>query len=71
MRQILLQNATTILLQNATEVSYKMCQDFYYRMSQFNYKMWRLLQIATVHSCFLYIKKLKLLRSTLQNFLFK
>ena len=64
MRQILLQNATTILLQNATEVSYKMCQDFYY-------KMWRLLQIATVHSCFLYIKKLKLLRSTLQNFLFK
>ena len=29
MRQILLQNATTILLQNATEVYYKMCQVFY------------------------------------------
>ena len=71
MRQVLLQNATAILLQNSTEVYYKMCQVFYYKIWQFNYKMRRLLQIATVQSCFLYIKNLikKLLRSTLQNFL--
>ena len=34
MRQILLQNKTTILLQNATEVYDKLCQDFYYKMRQ-------------------------------------
>ena len=32
MRQMLLQNATTILLQNATKVYYKMRQAFYYKM---------------------------------------
>ena len=41
MRQILLQNATTISLQNATEVYYKMRQAFYCKMRQ-------LLQIATI-----------------------
>ena len=41
MREILLQNATTILLQNATEIYYKLRQVFYYKMR-------RLLQIETV-----------------------
>ena len=60
MRQILLQNATTILLQNATEVYYKMHQvfiakcdssitkcDSYYKLRQFYYKMRQLLQNKT------------------------
>ena len=47
MRQILLQNATTILLQNATKVYYKMRQVFYHKMRQFYYKMRHLLQNAT------------------------
>ena len=44
----LLQNVTAILLQNVTEVYYKMRQDFYFKMRQFYYKMWQLLQIATI-----------------------
>ena len=47
MRQIFLQNATTILLQNATEFYHKIRQVFYYKMQQFYYKMRELLQIAT------------------------
>ena len=55
-RHILLQNATAILLQDSKEVYYKMCQVFYYKMRRFitncgsYYKMWWLLQIATVYS---------------------
>ena len=41
MRQILLQNATTVLVQNATEIYYKTRQVFYCKMRQ-------LLQIATI-----------------------
>ena len=48
MRQILLQNATTVLLQNATEGFYKMRQVFYYKMRQFYYKMQWLLEITTI-----------------------
>ena len=39
MRQILLQNATTILLQSAAEVYYRMRQVFYYKMRRFYYKI--------------------------------
>ena len=44
MRQMLLQNETTILLQNVTEVYYKMRQAFYYKMRQFHYKIRQLRQ---------------------------
>ena len=49
MRQVLLQNATTILLQNAAEVYYKMHPVFYYKIWQL-IQMRRLLQTATVHT---------------------
>ena len=56
MRQIWLQNATSILLQNATEVYYKMRQVFYYKMRQFYHKMWQLLQIDFITKCDVYYK---------------
>ena len=48
MRQILLQNATSLLSQNATEVYYKMRQGFCYKMRQFYYKIWQLLQNGAI-----------------------
>ena len=51
MRQILLQNATTILLQNVTEVYYKMRQVFYYKMRQFYYKMQVIIKCYVFTSC--------------------
>ena len=49
MRQILLQNTTTILLQNATEVYYKMRQKFITKFVRFFfYKMRQLVQNATI-----------------------
>ena len=48
MRQILLQNTTSLLSQNATEAYYKMRQDFCYKMQQFYYKMGQLLQNGAI-----------------------
>ena len=66
MRQILLQNATTILLQNATKVYYKMRQVFYHKMRQFYYKMRRLLQIAAVHTLLRKSKRLIMINILMQ-----
>ena len=70
------------LLQNATEVYFKMCQVFYYKMRQkFVTKCVRFLITkcdSLITNCDIILmlfvhKKIikKLLRSTLQNFLFK
>ena len=50
MRQVLLQNATTILLQNAAEVYYKMHPVFYYKMRQLLHIAAILLQNLTVNT---------------------
>ena len=63
------------LLQNATEVYCKMCQVFYYKMRQkFITKCVRFLITKCDSILMLFVHKKvikKLLRSTLQNFLFK
>ena len=57
MRQILLQNATTILLRNVTEICYKMSLVFCYKMRQLLQIVALLLQNAKVTTkCNVYYK---------------
>ena len=48
MQQILLHNATAILRQNATEVYYKMRKEIYCKCDILFYKLWQLLQNASI-----------------------
>ena len=70
MRQMLLQNVTTILLRNAAEIYYKFRQVFFYKMQPFYYKMWQLFTNCDdfIIKCDSYYKMRRLLQiTTLHN----